>query len=501
MGTVIDPPVRTDTNPNIDYTEYTEIRLPTTSFIVIATLGHSYQIKNKSGNPVYVAMNDDPVNLASTVPQECIGGTVFEIRTDPTKYTWIRAGVANSVISIRPTGTVDPSASIDALIVANNELSLKISTHIADKKNVDHAVTKQLVDLGNIPNAKSDEPATNDPEILATTKLTAAIKAILDEHIAAVTGNVHGVTKVDVKLGNVQNYPVADAANDNELASTITDKYVSVAAAYRIVQLATAVARSASPQLIIDAPVSARPDGWFIGECDAPPAHLIQKPGDPTKVLVKTGLQVSFGNDYKSALSEKLAADIEVPLPVGDGSFYVYVDISNSNLIIGANTTVLAPLYDVRNEGATGDFFNTALCQMFDKDGNRVRRVYIGKVIVLSGIPTIIQVPIGKRYVVPILTPLERSDRKIIDNPFMTKFVNTVAEVNYMSNFHATGWNDQIGVMANTHPAMPDQSIVVQCGQMGFLCSGRESGNSFGSAFTTVQTSMRTRVVIERTLF
>ena len=50
------------------------------------------------------------------------------------------------------------------------------------------ATTKDDVDLGNLPNAKSDDPATNNSEILATTKALQNLRQAMDEEVVGMTG-------------------------------------------------------------------------------------------------------------------------------------------------------------------------------------------------------------------------------------------------------------------------------------------------------------------------
>lgn len=496
---IIDPKQRTESDPSIVYDEYTEVKLSTTDYILFTTPGKIYTIKNRSGFPVYVAFNDDPSLLEGSARQYALGGTLFEINTRIEKYTWIRAGSPDVVVSIRPADIRDPSGDITNLTAAVNVLTSEFAAHKRDKDNIDHEVTATQVKLGNLPNAISNDPSSNNEQILATTKLTYLIREALTTHVDRI-GNVHGLNKSNIDLGNVANFSPADANNPDDLLAIVTNKYVTPAAAYRIVQLATTVSRSASPQMILEAPMGTRLTGWFEGECDIPSNQLVI---ENAAAVVKSGLRVSFGADYKTAISEKLSVDIPIALPTIDGSYFVYVDINSSNQIVSANMTVKEPTYGVYTDRASGaDFFNYAMCQMYNGNNEPIRRVYIGKIIISSGIVTnVINVPLGNRYIFPLQSALIQSARHLVDNPFMMNCVHTSAEVSYKNNFGVTGWNDQIGVMANLHPASSSSIIVVQCGQMGFLSAGRESGNAFGSAFTTVLNNLRTRVIVERTLF
>ncbi|MCK1794388.1 phage tail protein, partial [Pseudomonas violetae] len=50
------------------------------------------------------------------------------------------------------------------------------------------ATTKEDVDLGELPNAKSDDPTSNSSEVLATTKALQALRLAMDEELVGMTG-------------------------------------------------------------------------------------------------------------------------------------------------------------------------------------------------------------------------------------------------------------------------------------------------------------------------
>ena len=75
-----------------------------------------------------------------------------------------------------------PAEAIDGALVAH------FAARNGDYENLRaRATTKEDVDLGNLPNAKSDDPGTNSSEILATTKALQILKA---ELIGTETGQV-----------------------------------------------------------------------------------------------------------------------------------------------------------------------------------------------------------------------------------------------------------------------------------------------------------------------
>ena len=484
-----------DTPISIVYEEYTEVTLSDTEYTLIATPGHTYIVKNKSGYPIYLAQNLDRSALTGDTTQILLGGLTYEYMTDENMYVWVRATTANSVVSIRPIGTVDPSADVASLSVALNDLAIQVTQHHEDMGNP-HMTTKEQVGLSNIPNAIDSNENTDRTDTLATTALTHKLKVTADTHIAQ-RDNPHAVTKAQVGLGNVDNYPTADYTNLADCLETVSNKFVTPAASYRIARLATAVAYSIKPQLVVASTVGSLPNGWLEEECDTPSKAIWAY--DDAHVVTRAGLVLSYGTDHKSRLTEPLAADIITPISLdSDITHYVYADISIEGHITGVGTTVLPPIYDTHRRGRVGDWFDIDTCMMYDQDDTEIRRVYLGRVVVTSRAMTVIPVPVGDRYVVPLGTDLVLSGRYLLDNPFNARQVTVTPEVAYRDAFGPTCWNDQIGVLGHVHPLYPTTIVVVQAGQMGFLAGGRESGTPFGSAFTTVTTTLRTRVVMQR---
>ena len=68
--------------------------------------------------------------------------------------------------------------------------------------------------------------------------------------------------------------------------------------------------------------------------------------------------------------------------------------------------------------------------------------------------------------------------RAMVDNPFIGD-VYTEAEVEYDNVWSPSYWNDQVGVKASPNPFDTFNQCIVQCGGMGFLAFGRESGSPF----------------------
>lgn len=484
-----------DPFPDLVYNEYTQIVIPDTNYHLLCGPGGPFVIKNKSGFPVYLVFNGSSSIIENSDEEYLVGGLTSEKVTDEYKYTWIRGSKEDIKISIRPVGMFDPTENIESLGNSLNNLLARFVDHERHVGNP-HQVTKDQVGLGNIPNAISNDPTTNSSDILATTTLTHQIQTQLDTHENN-KDNPHEVTKEQVGLGLVDNYPTTDHRILADCLDTVTEKFVNPATAHRIAKMATLPTESVRPQCVVVSPVGSRALDWLPSECDAIPLHT--EIADATHVRINSGISVSYTYNHRTLISEPLENDITIYIPVDTGEYYVYVNINAEGFITGAGNTLLPPIYDYQRNGNVGDFYNISTCDMYDTDDKKIRRVYTARVIVKNnGIQTIIPVPIGTRYVIPLETELVLSARYLLDNPFMTPFVNVDAEVIYRDGWQQTKWNDQIGVSAGTHPVYGSTQLVVQCGQMGFLACGRESGSMFGSAFTTITSSMRTRIVVER---
>lgn len=487
----------TDEQPYIEYKQYAQIKLITTNYILFLTPGKSYIIKNRSGNPVYIAQGTSP-NILENAHEQMIGGLSYEVAVDPTKYTWVRASVVDTIISVRPIDAIDPTEDIFTLGTAINNVSAKHNEHIERTDNP-HKVTKEQVGLGNLPNELSDKIDSNKSDVLATSNAVKQVHDKLKNHLSD-TNNPHKVTKTQIGLGLVENYSVADPDNIDDLLSTVNNKYITPAAAHRIARLATATGTRAKPQMIIESMMGVRELGWLSSECDAPTNHTIKY--GKIRITLQPGLVVSFAADNKTLISEKLSTELTSVVPTSDGTYFEYVDIDANNVIYNVGVTNIEPMYGPSRNDAPGDWFNTAKCVMYNANNEPIRRVYIGIVYMLDGeITKIVNAPLGDRYVFPIVDKLVLSNRYVFDNPFGTEHVKVTAEVNYRDAFYKTEWNDQIGVIGNSHPGYGSTMLVVQCGQMGFLSCGRESGSAFGSVYSTINLPMRARVVVERTGF
>ena len=476
-----------------EYDEFTKILLMDTEWHRITNVkGYSYCIKNRSGVPLKVAFGVSVTTLFDTDVQYLIGGLTYELRTDPDKYLYVQATAFPLEFSIRPDNTIDPSEDLTYVTQSVNSAHSRINNHLSDKDNP-HEVTKTQIGLSEIPNAIPDSINDNIGVQLATSRAVYTVNQLLFEHKYRVD-NPHEVSKSQVGLSEVENYPPAD---DLECLDTdLNNLYMTPYTTGRLIKKLTQVSFGTPVNCIIKGKTVMRETGWTPFDCDVP-SGIIEKTSNLT-IKVHKDLLVSYSYDSKNILTYPLQNDINIIFPSTNGDYYIYVDIDENHYIENANFTNKEPIFGQVRESTNSDFYSIPYGTMFDHTDKQIRRVYIGRVIVYGGIiTTTIPVPIGVKYTMPILDTLYLSGRFVYLNPFIGP-VKVQAEVYYLNSWGPTEWNDQIGTIANIHPVYPTDSFVVQVGQMGFLSSGRESGAPFHNNYLTVTSPIRTRVVITR---
>jgi len=98
------------------------------------------------------------------------------------------AGVQHYCVAIADLASANAFTDRRTVEAIDGALVAHFAARNGDYKNLRaRATTKDDVDLGNLPNAKSDDPASNSSEILATTKALQSLKA---EMVSAETGQV-----------------------------------------------------------------------------------------------------------------------------------------------------------------------------------------------------------------------------------------------------------------------------------------------------------------------
>ena len=456
-------------------------------------------IRNRSGMPVSIyrtevdtVPTDESLAALGINPLE-IGGSINEISTEEGEFVYGKAVSGQGAVTVRHRGTIDPSEDITYLAAALDSLTATYLAHSNNKENP-HDVTKEQVGLGAIPNAISDDIEHSDSDTLATTKLTSRILDIVETHLTD-TENPHDVTKEQVGLGSVPNYPAADENTGKD--STRADLLMTPIATYNAVKAWIQIAMSMKPQTVTRGQVTDRLQGWSSADCSAP-TNLITKISDTT-VRVLTGLRVAFAEDGKTRESFDLAESVDVTIATPqDGVYYLFANIDALASFESFGVTKTPYKEGSQRDGHVGDFFSVARNVMYDENDNPIRRVYIGKIYVIGGvISSILSAPIGEEVILPVTQEIVLGGRDLYSNPFLGPS-DVKAEVEYNFEWGESGWNDQIGVIAKPHPTGPIDRIILQCGMMGFLASGKEAGSPFAANFTTVTTPIRARIVVRK---
>lgn len=457
-------------------------------------------IKNIGGTPISIFFNttgiaptQEELSAAGINPIE-IGGLQNEITTKSGQYVFGRAASGAGTVTIRQEGTLDPAEDISYLANILNSLQEAFQYHEEDISNP-HSTNKAQVGLSNIPNAKSDDPANDNTQVLATTKATKAILDAIAAHLAE-DDNPHNVTKAQVGLSNVPNYKAAsdiEAVDITNNSVLMTPKTTAVA-----INSLIQIAYSLLPQTIMQGAVGSRLSGWSNQDCDYP-SNVLTKLNNTT-IQIQAGLQVAYADSSKARISSVLSTVQTVGLPTtpADGAYYIFANLSNGGSFVSFGMTALPYKEGMIRDGHVGDFFSIPECKMYDSSNNTARRVYLGKCYVSSGIITsVISAPVGNRIIIPATAGLILGGRDLYDNPFVSE-VDVKAEVEYNFTWGDSGWNDQIGVKAHPYPTKPSDKIILQCGLMGFLACGREAGSPFGASFAAITTAPRARMVIKK---
>lgn len=498
---------------------------------VLSNVGDLVTIRNIGGTPVSVYIVDNPSTQVTEEYLESlgidpieIGGLVFEISNNRGEQIWVKCYEEDGKISVRIKGTMDPSEDITVLATQINALAIELTQHKLDVTDNPHNVDKYNVGLGNIPNATTNDITTvtnaNLTKTLATAKAVQNIQDNLDAHEAKVYSkaavsatNIHGITAETVNLEKVPNFPKATLENCDD--NTNDAAFMTPATTYKAVSKWASMTMSVAPQTIVKCAKSERITGWSIYDCSSPSAAIVNNGTDTKSYRINAGLQVAYADNNKTRISGVLNRDIVLNIPGSESSssiYYVYVDIDEDGNISTAGHTKYQPNEGMERTFGSGDFYNVAENVMYDAHGDPIRRVYIGRVLLASGIvSTIIAQPVGYECTVPVSLSLELGEEYLLRNPFIGE-VDAVAEVSYnlltadssISSWGPTYWNDQVGIKATPYPIVnyevvkgtdgqyvrgPMEFILLQCGLMGFLACGKESGAPFGKSFATVTTA------------
>ncbi len=433
-----------------------------------------------------------------------IGGVLYELSSEYGDKVFVRCTEGSGKIAARIYGTLDPTADVETIGRRTSELSIAIEDHLNTVSGNPHHVTKAEVGLGNIPNAISSDPDTltittaQGNNVVASLEAVRVVKRYAREHIVR-TDNPHYVTKEQINLGLVENYPIA---NDIQAVDrTNNETYMTPYTTSLLLNDYMVITLSVLPQTVIKGAIRGRPAGWMATDISPVPAYVVK--ADTKLVKVLRGLQVSYAYFGSSRLSKVLEEDLEVNFPnvTANGIYYIYVDLNSVGEITTAGYTADAPsvqMTDDENEVVTGDYYNAADCVMKNNRRETIFRVYVGRVYCrLNELIDVTSVPFGTECVIPVENTLNLGRSLLIENPFIMP-VDTVALVEYNGRWGETKWNDQTGVIASPRPGYSLNEIVVQAGSVGFLTKGSSSGTGFSGDFETITTPLRVAVRVRR---
>lgn len=461
----------------------------------------SITLRNDGGDSisVYTTTDADETPTDASLAEKAIdpleiGGLSYELNVVAPNYTWCKAVEGKGELLVRILGTVDPSEDITFVSKTLNDLVAEVTAHIENKDNP-HDVNKKDVGLGNIPNSISSNTSSNSGSVLATTALTAAIKKLIEDHKAD-KDNPHEVTKEQLELDNVANFPLA---NETEaLSTTINNRLMSPHLTNLHHKYHETIPKNIRAQTVLKTKIISRPSGWSKFDCSVPVATVEKL--SALSVRINSSLQVAFADGGTTKVSEVLNANktVSIPASPANGFWYVAVTLDGRGKFLEFSVTNTKPDEGMNKDGYSGDYFDVANNVMYDYEGNVIRKVYIAKLFVSDEqITSVINTPIGYEYIQPVTSDQVLGGRELHISPFMG-YCYTQAEVEYNNNWGPTEWNDQIGVKATPYYGDTLNYAVLQNGLMGFLACGKESGSGFGASFTTITTPMRTRIVFTR---
>lgn len=491
-----------------------EIDLTNTNWVLLTpfldTPDAALTVKNRSNTPVSVYCTSDEDITVDTLetyltenginPPE-IGGIFFEVSSSAGEKMFVKAPTGEARIAVRLYGTVDPMADIDSLAQIVNENSIILRNHINTVSGNPHNVTKEEVGLGNIPNNITGDvdddkwSEDNDDAVLPTLGALREVNEKIVSHINTKSGNPHKVTKSDVGLGDVENYPPADKTTAIDI--TNDEVYMTPWSTNELIKDIVVVANSMPAQIVVRGLTANRPVGWTLNDITRPTAFL-QKTSSNTFVI-KSGLQVSYAYRGMSRLSKILADDMHGQFAsiMANGIHYIYINLDSKGNFTGWGETEHAPTTAANVDTTSGDYYNYATCEMRDTTGSELTRVYLGKATFSNNaIVDISSVPIGTKTIIPVNATLELGKSVLVENPFVDP-VKTTAFVEYDGKWGESKWNDQTGVLASPRPGFEQDIITVQAGLIGFLTRGSSSGSAFGE-FETITEPPRVTIVVEK---
>lgn len=174
-----------------------------------------------------------------------------------------------------------------------------------------------------------------------------------------------------------------------------------------------------APQTVLTAPTGSKISGWADGDQDAPvlSLHTASDIGDTYYsaervdaalaagvIGVAAGIVVAYA--WEGAVNISLPSTNGLSLNfsgVADGVYHIYATLNADGSWSGVGYSALYPAYGTARLTPGSDLYNTATVRMYDGADTEVRRVYIGRVEMVGGVPTsVVEAPIGTSVKIPL---------------------------------------------------------------------------------------------------
>lgn len=407
-----------------------------------------------------------------------IGGIKATLGLEKANYVYAKANSPGKIFHV-PKGMGDPDRDLSAVSELISTVSNLLQSHINEKGNV-HDITKEMLEIDNLPNAISNDPTTDDEQVLPTTSATHQILSALLSHQNN-SNNPHAVSKKQVGLELVSNFGIA--LNEEQLLDADRDDlYATIKNIHDLITLREQATSNIKPNTIVEV---SQKDQYpsDIGLVDPETETIIY---DDDNVICPPGLVVSYSRENRWYLSHKtteafsISKDTISPsVDPQEGYHYFYVDIDSSSNIVTFGHTRHRPYFGKVSINIDGDFFDLGNKIMYNKDGNVVTRVYIGKLYVESDgtYSDPIPVPKGNSVIYKPNVNVVHNTTYIFDNPFFEN-VDVIPKIQIDDQWCDPKWDDQIGVSAIYDSQRPD-NIIVQTGKLGLAMSPKSAGNAF----------------------
>jgi hypothetical protein len=434
------------------------------------------------GSGVYVYISDTLVEDYTTILDKdvrYIGGILSTIDIPERAFVYAKSHQPIGKVFHLPKGMRDPDQDMRTVNDRVSTVLAQLLAHIDATGNV-HGVTREQLDLDNIPNSISDNPTLNSSEVLLTTKGSTTLFTIINSHKEN-QNNPHGITKAQLGLDKVSNLRIP-LTESEVMDIERNDLYATIKNVHDIVFTREQQLVNIIPNTVVEVQSFPLSESDY-GVCD-PTAKTVVL--DDNQVVCPSGLQVSYsiGNRYyisqittssMSIMKESISPSVD---PVS-GYHYIYADIDTNKNISGIGHTIHKPYYGKYPIPTEGDYFNTLTNRMYNSQGVEICRVYIGKIYVEEDntFSSCIPVPKGCSYTHKTNLSIVPNQTYILDNPFF-ECVDVIPKIYINGQWCDPKWNDQVGVIA-TYDFQRPNNVIVQTGSMGLAMPAVSSGNAF----------------------